>query len=261
MSALTDRFDAVCERLEKALSRSGRDRENLELVAVSKTHGAASVAELCVHWQTTGKGRALFGESYTGEAGEKIARVERLLTGTPAAASMPQTRPPVWHFVGHVQSRKSREVIGQFELIHSLDSVRLAEALQKAWETKKSEALAKSAPPMPPQNVLVQVNVGREAQKHGIAPEGLEDLLNAARALPGIRVRGLMCLPPLAGTGEDSRPYFIMLRTLRDKMEKLCALPLPHLSMGMSGDFETAAEEGATLLRIGTDIFGTRDRT
>jgi pyridoxal phosphate enzyme (YggS family) len=254
LSALTERFNAVCERLEKALSRSGRDRKNLEMVAVSKTHSAASVVELCAYWQTTGKGRALFGESYAGEAGEKILQVERLLT------SMPQTRPPVWHFIGHVQSRKSREVIGPFELIHSLDSMRLAEALQKAREKKKTEDPAENAPPLPPQDVLVQVNVGREPQKHGVAPEGLEDLLNATRALPGIRVRGLMCLPPLAGTGEDSRPYFIMLRTLRDKMEKLCALPLPHLSMGMSGDFETAVEEGATLLRIGTDIFGTRGR-
>ncbi|MDR3176272.1 MAG: YggS family pyridoxal phosphate-dependent enzyme [Desulfovibrio sp.] len=254
MSALTERFDAVCERLEKALSRSGRDRENLELVAVSKTHGAASVVELCAYWQTAGKGRALFGESYASEAGEKIPLVERLLS------SMPQTHPPAWHFIGHVQSRKSREVIGPFELIHSLDSVRLAEALQKAWEKKKAEDLAGNAPPLPPQDVLVQVNVGREAQKHGVAPEGLEDLLNAARAMPSIRVQGLMCLPPLPGTVEDSRPYFIMLRTLRDKMETLCSLPLPHLSMGMSGDFETAVEEGATLLRIGTDIFGMRGR-
>jgi pyridoxal phosphate enzyme (YggS family) len=246
LSTLTERFDTVCERLEKALVRSGRTRDSLELVAVSKTHPAASVAELAAYWSRTGRGRTQFGENYVQEALEKMPQVATLL------AARADECLPAWHFIGHLQSRKSKDIIGCFSLIHSLDSLKTAQTLQKAWDNETDETQKK------PQDVLIQVNIGHEAQKSGVEPEELEDLLNKTQALPGVRVRGLMCLPPLAEIGEQSRPYFIMLAALRTKMEKLCGLDLPCLSMGMSGDFECAVEEGATLVRIGTDIFGTR---
>lgn len=263
MSGLTERFDRLCERLDRAAARSGRKAQDLRLVAVSKTHGAEAVAELARHWagqraadpagRLPGLGRPVFGESYMQEAREKIPAVAALLAGKPGPA-------PEWHFVGHAQSKKSRDIVGVFELIHSLDSQKLALALQKAWINRVRTmplGLHEAAPKA--QAVLVQVNVGREQQKSGVDPDELEGLLNFTAAMPELQIRGLMCLPPLQEIGEHSRPYFAMLRELRDAMQARCGLNLPELSMGMSDDFEAAIEEGATLVRVGTDIFGRRD--
>ena len=250
MSALTDRFDAVLERLVAAVVRSGRTMDQVRLVAVSKWHTAAAVAELARHW--SGRGLPAFGESYMQEAREKIPEVAGML-GQASAASAE------WHFVGHIQSKKAKDIIGQFSLVHSVDSLKLAQALQKAWQNRVSGAPVELDEPAPAaQGILVQVNVGREAQKSGVDPEKLEELITGINAMPELHLQGLMCLPPLAQIGSESRPYFIMLRNLRDRMEQRCGLPLPHLSMGMSDDFEAAIEEGATLVRIGTDIFGPR---
>ena len=200
----------------------------------------------------------VFGESYMQEAREKMPRVRELLAAksgqTGTAADVPE-----WHFVGHVQSKKARDIVGRFSLIHSVDSLKLAQAFCKAWQDRVAGAplgLDEAAPG--PQNILVQVNVGREAQKSGVDPDALEPLLQDIAAMPELRLQGLMCIPPLADIGEDSRPYFVLLRELRDKMESVCGLCLPELSMGMSDDFEAAIEEGTTLVRIGTDIFGSR---
>ncbi|MCL1940233.1 MAG: YggS family pyridoxal phosphate-dependent enzyme [Desulfovibrionaceae bacterium] len=190
----------------------------------------------------------VFGESYMQEAREKMPRVQELLATAPE-----------WHFIGHVQSKKARDIVGRFSLIHSVDSLKLAQALGKAWQARVAGAplgLDEAAPG--PQNILVQVNVGREAQKSGVDPDALEPLLQSIAAIPELKLQGLMCIPPLADIGEDSRPSFVLLRELRDRMESGCGLCLPELSMGMSDDFEAAIEEGATLVRIGTDIFGSR---
>lgn len=254
MSALTERFDSVRVRLEQAVARSGRPLDSVQLIAVSKVHGAGAVAELAAHW--FGKGRPVFGESYMQEAREKIPEVaaQLLSSGSKAEAC--------WHFVGHVQSRKAKDIVGCFELVHSVDSLKLACALQKAWQVRVAGApVALEAPAPSPQAILVQVNVGREPQKSGIAPDDLEELVVAVAAMPELSLQGLMCLPPLAEIGEHSRTYFAMLRELRDRMERACGRSLPHLSMGMSDDFEAAVEEGATLVRIGTDIFGPRAST
>lgn len=251
MSALLERFDGICQRLEGAVKASGRAPGAVQLVAVSKNHGAAAVAELAAHWAK--KGKPVFGESYMQEARDKMPGAGALLE-----RAAPGVRPE-WHFIGHVQSKKAKDIVGRFALIHSLDSLKLAEAMQKAWQSRVAGApvgLDETRPD--PQDVLVQVNVGREAQKSGVAPEALEELLNAVAAMPELRLRGLMCLPPLQDIGEHSRPYFAMLRELKERMERLCGLALPHLSMGMSDDFAAAVEEGATLVRIGTDIFGAR---
>lgn len=250
MSALTERFERLSARLAKATARSGRRPGAARLVAVSKTHGAEAVAELAAYWSGNGP---LFGESYMQEAREKMPAVAALLAAKGLAA-------PEWHFVGHVQSKKAKDLVGVFSLIHSLDSLKLAEAMQKAWQSRVRGApvgLDQDAPG--PQAVLVQVNVGREKQKSGVDPDDLEALLNAVAAMPELKLQGLMCLPPLQEIGEHSRPYFVMLRQLRDAMQARCGLVLPELSMGMSDDFEAAVEEGATLVRVGTDIFGSRN--
>ncbi|MDL2317088.1 YggS family pyridoxal phosphate-dependent enzyme [Desulfovibrio sp. OttesenSCG-928-A18] len=247
MSALTARFDAVCERLEKALAESGRSAEDLRLVAVSKNHEAAVVAELARHWSS--RAVPLFGESYLQEALPKMEQVGSLTEGMPVR----------WHFIGHLQSRKARDVAGRFALIHSVDSLKLAAALQKAWHNRVAgEPRSLDAPAPPPQDILLQVNVGREPQKSGVFPDKLEDLAAGVLNMPELRLRGLMCIPPLAEIGEDSRPYFSMLRTLRDNLEGSFGIRLPELSMGMSDDFFVAVAEGASLVRIGTDIFGPR---
>jgi pyridoxal phosphate enzyme (YggS family) len=323
MSELTDRFDALRERLERAALRSGRAPGSVTLAAVSKTYGAAAVAELTRHQRRLSSGglcgeRAIFGESYMQEATAKMAQVAELLacddTGRPTAEPRPaaagtaglerqasspdgfRQNPdtsllpgghctvqgpdaslfpgrhcvgqgpdaslfPVWHFIGGLQSRKAKDAIGRFELIHSLDSVKLAAALQKAWDNRAAAVQSRAdGTEFALQDVLIQVNVGRETQKSGVDPDGLEDLLNAVASMRGLRVRGLMCVPPAAQECGASRPWFILLRRLRDEMEKRCGQTLPVLSMGMSDDFEEAVEEGATLVRVGSLIFGPRQR-
>jgi pyridoxal phosphate enzyme (YggS family) len=253
MSELIARFDAVCRRLDDAVARSGRERRSVRLVAVSKMHGPDAVAELAAHWALARADACppLFGENYLQEAKEKMSAVAERLASTASGLF------PHWHFIGHVQRKKAREIAGRFALVHSVDSLQVAEALQKAWRTRIAPDAARRTGAQA-QRVLVQVNVGRETQKSGVAPEGLEELLLGILAMPELAVRGLMCLPPLAEIGERSRPYFVLLRNLREKMERLCGAPLPELSMGMSDDFAVAIEEGATLVRIGTDIFGRR---
>jgi len=256
MSGLSERFDAIWARIAGAASRSRRPADAVRLVAVSKLHAAETVAELAVHWARRA-GRPVFGENYMQEAREKMARVRELLRTGIGPDQTPE--PPEWHFTGHVQSKKARDIVGQFSLIHSVDSLKLAQALCKAWQSKVAGVpvgLDEATPG--PQHILVQVNVGREEQKSGVDPEALEPLIESIAAMPELRLQGLMCIPPLADIGADSRPYFILLRELRDKMESVCGFSLPQLSMGMSDDFEAAIEEGATLVRIGTDIFGPR---
>jgi len=256
MSDLSERFDAVWARIAGAVARSGRQIDAVRLVAVSKQRAAGAVAELAVHWAGRG-GRPVFGESYMQEAREKMPQVCGLLKAGIAPGRTAEA--PEWHFVGHVQSKKARDIVGQFSLIHSVDSLKLAQSLCRAWQSRVAgipAGLDEAAPG--PQPVLIQVNVGREEQKSGVDPDALEPLIAGIASMPELRLQGLMCIPPLAEIGEDSRPYFVLLRELRDKMESVCGLSLPQLSMGMSDDFEAAIEEGATLVRIGTDIFGPR---
>ena len=214
---------------------AGREAGSVRLVAISKFHPAESIAELCR------LGQLDFGENYMQEARAKQA----------ALAGMGIR----WHATGPVQSNKAKEAAGNFFLLHTLGSDSLARALLR----RLPEGLA--------QDVLVQVNIGEEPQKSGVAPdqlpafiEGLlkEDLISAEG--PGLRLRGLMCLPPNCGEGELARPYFSRMRVLRDALEARFGLALPELSMGMSGDYRQAIAEGATMIRVGTDIFGERPR-
>lgn len=238
-TALRERFLAVRARLEEAALASGRAMNDIRLVAVSKTHPAAMVAALAAIWEN---GVPTFGENYVQEAVDKQTAVASLLVRSPTVSA------PEWHFIGHLQSRKAREVAGRFALIHTVDSEKLAGQIRKAVQQEN----------LPPQDVLLQINIGEEEQKSGISGSEAEKLLTAVMAMPELAVQGLMCLPPFFDEGEKSRPYFAKLRELRDTLASRTGLALRHLSMGMSHDFEVAVAEGATIVRIGTDIFGAR---
>lgn len=226
---LLENYAAVQDKLAAACVHCGRKREDVLLVAVSKFHPAEDIAIVA------SAGQKDFGENYVQEA---LAKQEAL-------AQIPDLR---WHMIGHVQSRKAAQVADRFALLHTVDKTKLADGLQK-----RLEALDKKA------RVLLEVNIGDEPQKSGVAIGDLSRLAShVAEHCPRLRLAGLMCLPPVFDDGEASRPYFAKLRQLRDNLSAELGMPLPELSMGMSGDFPEAVAEGATIVRIGTDIFGPR---
>lgn len=229
---LRERYARVLERLDAACAAAGRGRDDVVLIAVSKLHPAADVAAVAR------AGQLDFGENYVQEALQK--REE--LAGEPAC------RNGRWHMIGHVQSRKAAQVAGAFALIHTLDSRKLADGLERRLAVLEAR-----------QPVLMEVNVAAEPQKSGIMAEDLPALADyIVESCPHLELRGLMCLPPVFDAGEAARPHFARLRVLCEELRARLGLPLPELSMGMSGDFEAAVAEGATLVRIGTDIFGPR---
>ena len=212
-----------------AASKAGRPPESIRLVAVSKT---VSVEKLI---EARAAGAELFGENRVQEALEKI---DRLGQGG-----------PVWHFIGHLQKNKVKQILGRFDLIHSVDSAALARVINE-----KSLARNLITP------ILIQVNVSGEASKFGMAPNELESSLQALSKMPAVKVEGLMTIPPYSPDPEKSRKVFARLRGLRDQMAELGmeGICLTELSMGMSNDFAVAIEEGATLVRVGSAIFGDR---
>ena len=222
------RLAQVRERMADAARKSGRTAEQIELVAVSKTHAAEKVQEAIE------AGQLLFGESRVQEARAKIPLLPSRLR---------------WHFIGHLQKNKIRHALPLFELFHGIDSLALAQEMERIAEEEGIRP-----------RVLLEVNVAGEASKHGFSPEALRRDLEAALSLGRLTIEGLMTLPPLAPEAEASRQYFISLRKLRDQLEAEFDVRLPQLSMGMSGDFPIAIEEGATLVRVGTAIFGERSR-
>jgi pyridoxal phosphate enzyme (YggS family) len=224
MSLLASRLEAVEERLQSACRRSGRPRADVTLVAVTKTVGVEVAAELARLGVTE------LGESRPQELWRK-------------AAVLPEVH---WHLIGHLQRNKVERTLPLVRLIHSVDSLRLLVALEQ--EAVKQERTV---------DVLLEVNVSREASKHGLAPSEIEQLVNAPATLQRVRVRGLMTMAALAENPETCRPTFAELRQLRDRLRERFGPPhdLHHLSMGMSNDFEVAVEEGATLVRLGTVLF------
>lgn len=237
---LRERYARVLEGIDQACRAAGRSRSEVRLVAVSKLHPYALVGE------AAGLGQTDFGESYVQEALQK----RQDLAADPALAPLAENIR--WHMIGHVQSRKAALVAGAFCLVHSLDSRKLADALEKALSRPDTGRGQR-------QGVLLEVNVGQEPQKAGVMCEDLAPLADHVREhCPHLEMQGLMCLPPVFDAGDAARPYFARLRELRDGLRARLGLPLPELSMGMSGDFAAAVAEGATLVRIGTDIFGQR---
>ncbi|MFH7325611.1 YggS family pyridoxal phosphate-dependent enzyme, partial [Desulfurivibrio sp. C05AmB] len=217
----------------------------VSLVAVSKTVPVERVAE------AVAAGQRLFGENYLQEAEEKISRLEQLLAQAgPGAAQAAASPAPAWHFIGHLQSNKSKAAAGRFAMVETVDRLKLAKSL-----ARHAAAAGRVLP------VLVQVNVGGEEQKSGVAPAAVADLLRALAELPALRVMGFMTMPPFAVDPEQSRPHFARLRQLAEECARQGLLGRhgpPLLSMGMSADFEVAIEEGANLVRVGTAIFGPR---
>jgi pyridoxal phosphate enzyme (YggS family) len=222
-------IEAVRERIRAAAEAAGRDPAAVRLVGVSKTVPAERVRG------AVEAGLTLLGENYIQEARDKIA----------ALADLPVT----WHFIGHLQRNKAKYAVRLFELIHSVDSLKLARELDK--EAAKRGKV---------QDILIQVNTGKEASKSGVYAEEALALAREAGRLDHLAVRGLMTLPPYFNAPEKVRPFFRALRELRDriKAETLPGVAMEELSMGMTGDFEAAIQEGATLVRIGTAIFGER---
>ncbi len=229
-AAIGVRLAAVRERIARAAAHAGRDPAGVELVAVSKLHRAEAVAAACR------AGVAHVGENY---AQEMVAKMDAL-AGDPACASL------AWHFIGRLQRNKARLVVGRAALIHAVDSIELA-----------AEIARRAAGSGVRQAILVALSAAGEAQKTGAEPERVPELLAAAGELPALDCRGLMTMPPLPDRPEDSRPYYRALRELRDRLAT-SARPLPILSMGTTADLEVAVEEGATLVRVGTAIFGPR---
>jgi pyridoxal phosphate enzyme (YggS family) len=217
------------DRIVRACARCGRDPSAVTLVAVSKTHPAGAVIEAAA------AGQVHFGENRVQEAREKIPACPGGL---------------VWHLVGHLQSNKARDAARLFAWVHSIDSATLAVELDRRLEGSGRSM-----------EVLLEVKLADEETKRGAAPETVRELAGEVARLKNLRLRGLMTIPPLEAQGEEARPYFRELARLRGEIAAGLGLPaFDQLSMGMSGDVEAAVEEGATLVRVGTAIFGAREQ-
>jgi PLP dependent protein len=223
---LATNLNSIRQRIFVACERAGRAPDAVTLLAVSKTHPPEMIREAgdC--------GQLLFGENKVQEAKAKIPLCPGRLR---------------WHFIGHLQSNKVRDAVNLFQMIESVDSLPLAQEINRR--------AAEAAKTMP---VLLEVNPAGEASKFGYRPEQLLADLMAINSLPRLEIHGLMTVPPWTPEAEKSRPHFQRLRELKRECEQRLGAPLPHLSMGMSGDFEVAIEEGATIVRVGTALFGPR---
>jgi PLP dependent protein len=230
--SVAERLVEVQGRIAEAARRSGRAADAVTLVAVSKTFPADRVREAFA------AGQRDFGENKVQEGLQKIADTSDISLR--------------WHLIGHLQSNKARKTVGSFHCIHSVDSLDLLERLDAA--------AAALTPPASPPAVFVQVDFAGEATKFGAPPDDAAAIVRAAVQARGVVLQGLMVLPPWSEDPEETRPWFVKLREFRDRLlqEDVPPSALRHLSMGMSHDYEAAIEEGATLVRVGTAIFGAR---
>jgi pyridoxal phosphate enzyme (YggS family) len=226
MPSIKENLLKVIERIEKAARRAGRDPREIKLVAVSKTVEPARIREAIE------AGVSILGENYVQEAQKKIEEI-----GQPVA----------WHFIGHLQSNKTKYAVRLFDMIHSLDSPSLAQELNRRAE--QTDRIMK---------VLIEVNLSREVSKFGTDEDRVMNLAKAILSLRRLSLEGLMTMPPYFDNPEMSRPYYVALRELKEKLVRN-GISIKELSMGMSNDFEIAVEEGATYVRVGTAIFGPRN--
>ncbi len=225
---LAANIEQVQQRIAAACARANRDPSSVTLLAVTKTQSPEIVSE------AARLGLTLFGENKVQEAKSKIP----LCSGRLA-----------WHMIGHLQSNKARDAVSLFSMIQSVDSLHLAEEINR-----RAEQASKTMP------ILLEVNIVGEASKFGYKPEQLLADFKQLNALPRLEIHGLMTVPPWTPSPERVRPVFRRLRELKLECEQILGAPLPHLSMGMTGDFEVAIEEGASLVRIGTALFGERSK-
>ena len=217
------------DRIETAAAVAGRDPQTVTLITVSKTH-PADVVDAVVS-----TGAKDLGENRVQEANAK----------------KPNVRDARWHLIGPLQRNKAKLALETFDVIHTIDRLVIADRLQFLLDQHWQDRVV---------DVLLEINVGNEPQKAGVAPDDSRELLDAVRRHGGLAVRGLMAIPPFGVEAEASRPFFIALRDLRDRLQDETGHPLPELSMGMSHDYEIAVAEGATMVRVGTAIFGPRGR-
>ena len=229
MSQISSNLEKVREKIAKAASKAGRNPQDIQLVAVSKTVDIKRVK------QAIEAGATILGENYIQESRKKIEELGRSAR---------------WDFIGHLQSNKVKHAVELFEMIHSVDRLSLAQEINKVAEKREEKV-----------RILIQVNISGEEAKSGIDPEGVISLVRDIAPLRNLSLEGLMTMPPYFGDPEEARSYFISLRELRDRIlgENIEGISLKELSMGMSGDFEVAIEEGSTLVRVGTAIFGERN--
>jgi PLP dependent protein len=225
--SIVENLERVRRQIAEAAAKAG-SQDEIDLVAITKMHPAEKIRE------AVEAGHMLFGESRVQEARTKIPELPSSLR---------------WHFVGHLQKNKIRHALPLFELFHGVDSLALAQEMNRIATEEGMHA-----------RVLLEANVAEEVSKFGFKAETLRGEMESLLALPRLSIEGLMCIPPLAKEAESSRRFFVQLRELRDSLEKEFDLKLPHLSMGMTQDFWIAVEEGATLVRVGTAIFGERPK-
>lgn len=225
---ICENLDRTNKRIRAAAEAAGRDPASVRLVAVSKTRPAADIVTAFL------AGHKVFGENYIQELAPKLAEVREAVQ---------------WHFIGHLQSNKVKYIAGRVALIHSVDRISLATEVDRQWGR-----LGKVC------DVLIQVNISGEATKSGTTEAGAIQLVRECALLPNIRVKGLMTMPPFFDDPEAARPYFAELRRLSETIsaQHIAGVDMEELSMGMSGDFEAAIQEGSTLVRVGTAIFGQR---
>lgn len=223
---IREKLQLVLDRIATAAAKAGRSADDVELVAVTKTFGTEVIREV------VDAGQLLLGEN-------KVQELLRKVPDLPAKVR--------WHLIGHLQSNKVRKVLPVAEMIHSVDSLDLAADMDR---------IAGELGLFP--KVLLEVNVAGEASKHGFTPAMLEAQMETLLACSRLEIHGLMCIPPISKEPEDSRKHFVFLREFRDHLEQRAGTKFTTLSMGMSGDYPVAVEEGATLVRVGSAIFGSR---
>src|SRR5437867_1319571 len=228
MDSIAENLARVRQEILEAAAKAGRGPGEIELVAITKAHPAEKVRE------AIDAGQRLFGESRVQEARTKIPELPSSLR---------------WHFVGHLQKNKIRHALPLFEMIHSVDSLALAQDMNRIAEEEGMHP-----------RVLLEVNVAGEGSKFGFKPDNLREQMEELLALPRLSILGLMTIPPLAEEAEASRKYFVQLRALRDRLQAEFRVDLAQLSAGMTQDFTIAVEEGATLVRVGTAIYGERSK-
>lgn len=230
MSDIADRLNIISDKIKQAADTCGRNPSEVQLIAVSKRKSVAAIQAAIK------AGAGHFGENYIQEACAKIDEI-----GKDAAC---------WHFIGHLQSKKSKIAVEYFDYIHTVDTIKLAKEINK-----RAAAIDKI------QNILIQINISAEESKSGTTPDAVLTLVKEAATLENISIQGLMGMPPYLSDPEAVRPYFKKLADIRDqiKKENIPNVEMNHLSMGMSGDFVVAIEEGSTMVRVGTAIFGRRD--
>ena len=227
---LIENASNILKKISHAAMRAGRSPDEVKLIAVTKTVGIETIKE------AIDAGLRIFGENRVQEAQKKISDLKFEISNSNIE----------WHLIGHLQKNKAKYAVQLFDLIHTVDSIELAEELNK-----QAEKIGKI------QRVLVQVKLSEEETKHGISEKGLLPVIERIKSLNNLKLEGLMTMPPFFEDPEKARPYFRRLREIRDNAERN-GFNLPELSMGMSNDFEVAIEEGATMVRIGTAIFGER---